>query len=1134
VIVLRKKDYLLFTFAVIILLSGMLPLNVNAISVPMQVSAMMITNEKVPIIITLTDKPSFQTLPKENGISILKEKSSRSQRDILTFLNEEKNKDKADKIKQFWIVNAIAVNVTPELIEVLSARDDVESIELDSKMHMIEDYPVQVSMGQIDNATTDIKRINSTKAWEIGIDGTGINVSVIDTGINASHPDISGRVIKWVDYINNKNSPYDDYGHGTHVAGTVGGNGSGGTTTGVAPNVSLFGAKVLDSSGNGDSSDVIRAIEWSVENKADIISISLGGDRDLAMKNALNNAIGSGVTVIAAAGNSGPGSGTINFPAGEKNVIAVGATDRSDKIAYFSSTGPITVDGEILTKPDVSAPGVGITSLNYLTTGYITSSGTSMATPHVSGTVALMLQNARLRNITLNSSWIINILAGTSIDLGAPGKDNTYGWGRIDAYNATMYISGIDTIPPSVTVNPNQAGNSAKNGSVITLNATISDNYGVRNASVNVSAINKSLSSIFLSNSGGYWKVNVTADAIDGIYPLNFTAYDYSNNINNSTQTLVIVDNTPPILILNPVSYRQGNAARSGGLVEINVSAQDPIINDASSGLKNASLNASAINSMGWIALTNNSGFWNGNITLDKPVDDGNYPLNVIFSDNAGNINNSMHVNISVDNTPPLVNDLSVSSGFINLTDSINITADITSSDNISGVNKSELYARVKYPNGASIDYNLSSGSGSLFYKNFTDTAQYGRYDINILANDTTGNMNNSRRIQFITTYMTNLVVNITGENTETYDAPYSNVSMILKTNNSVNGTINISRSKVNLSSNAFEVTNPGIYVLFTGEGIKNNLSYVILRVNYRDNDVSSYVESSLRLYRWNISSSGWDKLPGSGSYPYVNDAGVDTVNNFVWANLTIPGEFAISGDVYSPQVNNNPSSGGGGGGGGGTSGENFSNIEMIEKYDLSIYKDKVTSFRFTGKENPIVFVNITGNVNFGDITTSVEVLRNTSNMVGIEPPGMIYKNANIWVGSSSFNSPRNIKNGSIRFSVKNSWIEENHIVNVRMLKWNKKSWVTLETKEVSKDEAVTYYDAFAQEFSNFAITGIKEETAIHETTAQEIRPMPLVKQEPVRNATPVTGPTKENPGFGSILAILCLWGVHRFKRKRN
>jgi len=467
---------------------------------------------KIPIIVIMKDQVSLIGLSKENVVPLLKRHSTNSQKNIAVFLIEEKKAGKADKINQFWVLNAIALNATPELIEKLSARNDVESIELDSQVHMIEDYSIQVSQGQIDNATSEIKRINATKAWEIGLDGTGINVSVIDTGIYANHSDFSGRVIKWVDYVSGRSLPYDDHGHGTHVAGTVGGNGAGGITTGVAPNVSLFGAKVLNYHGYGYTSNIINAIEWSVDNKADIISLSLGGDRDPAMKHVLNNAISAGVTVIAAGGNDGPGAGTILFPGGEKNVIAVGAVDSSDNIASFSSRGPITVDGEILTKPDVSAPGVCIVSLSngggYAGGPPYCWSGTSMATPHVSGTAALLLQAARNKGIFLSPEQVRGILENTSVDLGDAGKDNTYGAGRIDVLEAIREYS-------SVTINGTVLEKTSRNG--------------IQNVIVNT---NTSISTV--TNSSGFYSITV----LPGTYGLSAIldpTYYSNNSITTST-----------------------------------------------------------------------------------------------------------------------------------------------------------------------------------------------------------------------------------------------------------------------------------------------------------------------------------------------------------------------------------------------------------------------------------------------------------------------------------------------------------------------------------------------------------------------------------------------------------------------
>ena len=216
-------------------------------------------------------------------------------------------------------------------------------------------------------------------------------------------------------------------------------------------------------------------------------------------------------------------------------------------------------------------------------------------------------------------------------------------------------------------------------------------------------------------------------------------------------------------------------------------------------------------------------------------------------------------------------------------------------------------------------------------------------------------------------------------------------------------------------------------------------------------------------------------------------------------------------------------------------SSENFFNIEVTEKHDLSIYKDKVILYRFTNNSNPIEFVNIIGYVDFNDITISVEVLRNTSAMVKKKPPGIIYKNVNIWADSSNFKTQNNIKSGAIRFRVLNKWITENNVASVRMIKWGKSDWEYLETNEFSKDDIFTYYDAFTQVFTNFAIAGTENKTE-NRTEILEIIPVSLVEQEPVKSATPVIESTESNeptetpkitPGFGSILVILSLLGVY-------
>jgi len=256
--------------------------------------------------------------------------------------------------------------------------------------------------------------------WEEGLTGEGVTVAVIDTGIYP-HDDFTqpeNRIAGFVDLIGQRSHPYDDNGHGTHVAGAIAGNGarSGRRYRGVAPGARLVGVKALDSYGGGSLSTVIRGIDWCVENKdrfgIRVINISLGAPahepyRRDPLAQAAYAAWKSGIVVCAAAGNDGPESGTIATPGVHPEIITVGASDcrgsvdrRDDGVASFSSRGP-TIDN--VPKPDIVAPGVSITStaarkslLSLLqgrkSSDYITLSGTSMATPIVSGIAALMLQ----------------------------------------------------------------------------------------------------------------------------------------------------------------------------------------------------------------------------------------------------------------------------------------------------------------------------------------------------------------------------------------------------------------------------------------------------------------------------------------------------------------------------------------------------------------------------------------------------------------------------------------------------------------------------------------------------------------------------------------------------------------------
>ncbi|MDD2978691.1 MAG: S8 family peptidase [Hespellia sp.] len=226
--------------------------------------------------------------------------------------------------------------------------------------------------------------------------GAGIGVAVMDTGISM-HPDFGNRIVGFVDVIQGKSHPYDDCGHGTHVAGILAGDGavSAGVYSGIAPEANLIVCKVLDKEGNGTVKQVVNGIRWIGAHYKEygirIVNISVGSKPDISAKSAAALVEGAeylwdlGMVVVVSAGNYGPSRGSVAVPGVSKKIITVGAFDRDEQMKY-SGRGPTR---ECVVKPDIFAPGTGIISCRG--SGYGIKSGTSMATPVVSGAVAVLL-----------------------------------------------------------------------------------------------------------------------------------------------------------------------------------------------------------------------------------------------------------------------------------------------------------------------------------------------------------------------------------------------------------------------------------------------------------------------------------------------------------------------------------------------------------------------------------------------------------------------------------------------------------------------------------------------------------------------------------------------------------------------
>jgi len=359
--------------------------------------------------------------------------------------------------QDLWIVNGVAADVPAGEVAALAAEPGV--------LHVTDDAAVQVqdaSPSPLHAASAVYpKVVGADKLWTEGIDGDGVTVAVVDTGI-AQVADLSGRVIGGVDFSGNSTqNPYnDEFGHGTFVAGLIAGSGasSGGQYKGVAPKAKLVSVKIAGADGASDVSHVLAAMQWVVSYRDTygirVVNLSLGTDSTQSyhlspLNAAVERAWDSGIVVTVSSSNSGPAAGTVSKPGDDPLVVTVGALDdkgtpgRGDDImAGFSGAGPTAADG--LTKPDLIAPGRSVISLrapgsaidsaypgSRVGSAYFKGSGTSFSTAVTSGAAALLLDREPGLTPDQVKARLLN-----SAGVGPAGDPNVDGHGSLDAYAA--------------------------------------------------------------------------------------------------------------------------------------------------------------------------------------------------------------------------------------------------------------------------------------------------------------------------------------------------------------------------------------------------------------------------------------------------------------------------------------------------------------------------------------------------------------------------------------------------------------------------------------------------------------------------------------------------------------------------
>lgn len=419
-------------------------------------------DEKTRIIVHLKDQidPAemarlAQGRNQRELIRALKARAAFAQRGLKARLILRQTQGKAENIAPFWVFNGLAVSATADVIQEIAALPEVSQITPD-EVDVIPAAPQAYLPPE-----ANLSLIRADALWELGYYGQGVVVANMDTGVSLSHPDLGGKwrggSNSWYDpYAQHPNLPTDLNGHGTMTMGVMLGGDAGGASIGVAPQAQWIAVKIFDDRGRATASAIHLGFQWLLDpdgnpNTFDAPQVvnnswSFGGPRcNLEFQNDLRALRAAGILPIFAAGNFGPNPSTSPSPANYPEAFAVGAVDNNSLIYQYSSRGPSACGEPSTIYPELVAPGVNIRTSDIFGL-YTTSTGTSLSAPHAAGALALLL--SAFPNLTpdLQASALIN----GALDLGAPGADNTFGYGRLDVFASYQWLLNGEA-PPAAT-----------------------------------------------------------------------------------------------------------------------------------------------------------------------------------------------------------------------------------------------------------------------------------------------------------------------------------------------------------------------------------------------------------------------------------------------------------------------------------------------------------------------------------------------------------------------------------------------------------------------------------------------------------------------------------------------------------
>ena len=366
------------------------------------------------------------------------------------------NDFQSQNFRSWPLINGISGWISESQLEKALNTPGLKSVQRLDQPVTIEKYFSKELLPEPNSQMTwGLKRMNVNYVADVypDVDGTGVRVGILDTGIDARHPDLKEKILSYKNFSAEKNeNPSDEYDHGTHVAGTIAGGRASGQQIGVAPGAGLVVARIFDRGGGSTKEKILEAMHWvldpdgnpETDDGAQIVNASWS-TRDSFADRMPEDEIYCDVVQawrqldvipVFAAGNNGPAEASVGLPAGCPGTLSVGASEHSDRLMYFSAVGPAQWKDLSLQKPELVAPGFKIRSARS-GGGYREQLGTSMSAPHVTGVLALMKQACPLKT----SDQLMETITATAHDLGPEGFDVDFGWGRVDALSAVETCS---------------------------------------------------------------------------------------------------------------------------------------------------------------------------------------------------------------------------------------------------------------------------------------------------------------------------------------------------------------------------------------------------------------------------------------------------------------------------------------------------------------------------------------------------------------------------------------------------------------------------------------------------------------------------------------------------------------------